>query len=575
MSIPSRLEQETVPLTDNTYWDSFFSFLFSLKTFQPKSFPISFKTVLDTHPVNITSIISHSLSHLTTFINDYIQEFPVQRTLALIRLLSSIFPLIHSSSNTDFIQSLLSEKEVYPSIASSLLSNLVSLCFVPGFTLPDLGITDETPLSDLVWAGGVLNCTSHYVSAQVDQIRTEVIRLISIVVSDPLFQSNPSSSPFLSILTSFSHKFSLPFFISLLNIVISFKSPKLKLIFSDVKTPLFEACLHLLLLILDIFEPIEENQSNITSSLPIYCRILNQIQSEEDQLLIISSLISLIQYPVYCKAFSTTETTVDLALDQECLLLLTKLLFLHPTLLHVLCAVKPVQEYLVPLCQLALELCIEDEIGISELPCLRGSVGSLKLPDVSLIEGTFGDLFLTVCHRIVSKALIKHSHVAKALLTAVVNCSPYFRFISNATIIKYLEFFKKLASPKFLIGHDFSFEIVTLLIEFFAFVIQYQYHTNEHVVYGLLQYEDSFYSLIKLKEIKPEDSKNSVDLAKLNLLIDNSFFQTILRLLESLGSEIKHITKADENTPSPVILRQFINNFIPTGLFTKTTTNYD
>ena len=83
-------------------------------------------------------------------------------------------------------------------------------------------------------------------------------------------------------------------------------------------------------------------------------------------------------------------------------------------------------------------------------------------------------------------------------LTVLCNLSPYAKCIDLVAAVKLVNLFELFTSPKFLYAAEANHVYVSLLLELFNNVIQYQYGGNAHLVYAIVRRKPVFDALEQL-----------------------------------------------------------------------------
>jgi hypothetical protein len=117
----------------------------------------------------------------------------------------------------------------------------------------------------------------------------------------------------------------------------------------------------------------------------------------------------------------------------------------------------------------------------------------LPLPD--FVQGAFSDLIIIVIHKVMVSGSEAFFPLYGTLLTAICNMSPYLKSASATSSIKLVNLFHMLCSPKFLFDAESNHTLLSLLLQTFNNVLQYQYTGNTSLVYALICRKDDLYDL--------------------------------------------------------------------------------
>jgi hypothetical protein len=123
----------------------------------------------------------------------------------------------------------------------------------------------------------------------------------------------------------------------------------------------------------------------------------------------------------------------------------------------------------------------------------------LRLPvDIPLFTGSHADLLIIVLHKMIVSGLDKLSALYNCFLTIICNVSPYSKSLSTVAAVKLVNLFQLFTSPKFLYASEGNHIYVSMLLETFNNIVQYQYEGNVHVVYAIVKRKEVFEALANL-----------------------------------------------------------------------------
>ena len=108
----------------------------------------------------------------------------------------------------------------------------------------------------------------------------------------------------------------------------------------------------------------------------------------------------------------------------------------------------------------------------------------LPCTDFPLFSGSHADLLVLVLHKLVVNGTDKLAPLYNCFLTIICNTSPYTRTLCLLSSVKLLSLFELFTSPRFLYAAEGNHVYVSLLLETFNNMVQYQYAGNPHLVYG-------------------------------------------------------------------------------------------
>ena len=110
--------------------------------------------------------------------------------------------------------------------------------------------------------------------------------------------------------------------------------------------------------------------------------------------------------------------------------------------------------------------------------------------------------------------------------------------MSLVAAVKLVNLFELFSSPKFLYSGEYAYRHLSLLLEVFNNIIQYQYHGNTHLVYAIVRRKDAFglIASLTLERVQTQCHKVYGDHA------------TVVRDSDSIGGKYKNNKKATIET---------------------------
>jgi hypothetical protein len=398
------------------------------------------------------------------------------------------------------------------------------------------GITlDATPAS-IVWAPGAGVTASDMGfdagTRKYDKNRVEVLRLMLTCCCDPLFspadEYNPLASRWLAVATAADAPNAICLFYSLLNTIVNY-DPKQSAVttgFSEGNhVKLVELTSQVLCVLLDCGLPGTPGRVMDQNGVPcvefevaskggfnMFRTLLARVDTGHELTLIYQGFARLLRN-VY-EAEAAYIGGVKLQCFQELLVLFWKFLEENPLFMQHILTKCNINEIIVPICFLMyksrrdpgqiglvhictfvlLKLSGERSFGVS-----LNKAFTTKLPtDLPLFHGCHADLLTITLHKLVVNGAYKLVPLYSCFLTIIANTSPYWKSMSLVAAVKLVNLFELFASPKFLYSGDLAYRHLSLLLEVFNNIIQYQYHGNAHLVYAIIRRKDTFGQLVSL-----------------------------------------------------------------------------
>lgn len=399
---------------------------------------------------------------------------------------------------------------------------------------------EPTPTS-IIWSAGIGITVQEMGydanTRKYDKNRIEVLRLLLTSFCDPLYspadEYNPLASRWLAVATAADAPNAICLFYSLFNTILSY-DPRMTIPVVGAATnfsegnhiKLVELSAQVLCLLLDCGvpgnpEPTVDNHDmpcveiKVASKIGfnIFRTLLARIDQGKELTFIYNGFTRLLRN-VYESESSVYSSMVGVGMQQklecyqELLVLFWKFLEENPLFMtHILNRCN-INDIIVPICFLMykcrrdpqhiglvhictfilLKLSGERSFGVS-----LNKAYNKKLPtDLPLFHGCHTDLLTITLHKLVVNGAYKLVPLYSCFLTIISNVSPYWKSMSLVAAVKLVNLFELFSSPKFLYSGEYAYRHLSLLLEVFNNIIQYQYHGNTHLVYAIVRRKDSF-----------------------------------------------------------------------------------
>lgn len=392
-------------------------------------------------------------------------------------------------------------------------------------TMVEAGVSLVPRPSSIVWASGAGVKPEHLGGAydasstrKYDKNRIEVLRLLLAACCDPLFspadEYNPVASRWLAVATAADAPNATSLFYSLLNTVLTFDPANVG--FSDTHNKLVELSAQVLCVLLDCGmpgnpepvldpkgEPVVEFEVASRGGFNIFRSLMARMDSAAELDFVFEGFARLLKNCYETQSTYLPNSSAKLECFQELLVLLWKFLEENPLFMNHVLTKCNVNELVVPICYLMYKSRRDPaQIGLVHICtfCLLKLSGersfgvalnkpfTKKLPtDLPLFSGDHHDLLAITLHKLVVNGAYKLVPLYSCFLTIICNVSPYWRSMSLVAAVKLVNLFELFSSPKFLYSGEHAHRHLSLLLEVFNNVIQYQYHGNTHLVYALIR----------------------------------------------------------------------------------------
>ncbi|CAM9734928.1 unnamed protein product [Ascophyllum nodosum] len=444
-------------------------------------------------------------------------------------------------------------------LGSALVSAAMRMLFVQQLTVDALSSCDPSEAGELfrptavhdptlLWSGGldVGRKASIQQGRDLEANRIEVMRLILVLMCEPLFQRNvdfdPTASRFAYEVCGAHVPFAAELFFSLLSVIVTYDPigwgvPYAGSFSSDMPLRQVDMSAQLLAVLLDFGKPplpvvtSPPGSENGEELPPRTVRedppspgergynvfrnlVLHGFKEEDDFRAVYAGISRLLNNLHRSRSAYIPGSGVTVNCHQEVLVLLWKLMEENPVFTQYVLKHCDINEILVPVCYLLVEnrkdvskgglihICTfvllklsgERMFGVAvNKPC------AVRLPtDLPLFSGSHLDLLILTVHKLLVAGSERLSSLYHCFLTVLCNVSPYCKSMSLVASVKLLNLFELFTSPGNLYASETNQTYVSLLLEMFSNIIQYQYAGNAHLMYAIVRRQEIFESLYEL-----------------------------------------------------------------------------
>ncbi|KIH53941.1 hypothetical protein ANCDUO_15915 [Ancylostoma duodenale] len=241
-------------------------------------------------PKNLATLCYKTLEKLQ-YARDNPSTLCERKVINCIRLLTRLMPYMFEDAEwRGYFWSSVPTGDGQLPMASVLLGILSDLLFCPGFTVSSKEKVDDLAAletCELIWEAGVGFASKPVSSAQFDQNRTEILKLLLTCFSEVIYApiTDESRLRWVARFTSTENRHVLPLFTSLLNVVCAYNPvgmglPYNYLLFNDSREPLVEAALQVLIVCLDKDSQPQADDTGYSDN--YFINYLGRIHREED-----------------------------------------------------------------------------------------------------------------------------------------------------------------------------------------------------------------------------------------------------------------------------------------------------
>ncbi|KAF9483787.1 hypothetical protein BDN70DRAFT_851104 [Pholiota conissans] len=425
---------------------------------------------------------------------------------------------------------------VLPSLGERLFNALTDLMFCCGFTLPKTIQVDHHKINYVIWEKGVGSATSLGNTNLYDNNKTEVLRLLLVLLSRQIYI--PASSLFtnpslfsLHIVQKMQRRDVLTILCSLLNTAmnssttdtitigtIAGRLPYNHLVFKgeDPRTTLITTCLQVLCVLLDFQsgaarDHVADGQINAptakTNTFRYFIMKLHRIQDFE---YLFDGIMSIMEQQIATIRNFLPGARKSLPYMTEAIILFWKLIELNKKF----CAYVLDSDRSMDFIAYLLFYCVEIKDKAQQHGVCRAisyivqtlsaepSFGlNLGNPIKAQIPTKWGpvdsaaDFLIHAVYAIVATTSGALTSLYPALIIALSNAAPYFRHISVSASARLMQLFTSFSNPLFLLSDEGHPRLLFFMLEVFSSVIYHHAGQNPNITYDILQSRKIFEDL--------------------------------------------------------------------------------
>ncbi|EPB85631.1 hypothetical protein HMPREF1544_07625 [Mucor circinelloides 1006PhL] len=550
-------EERNVPKSADDYWTLFWTLPESVDDVYTLVGSTDIRKARDTAIENLETLIDKLIEQMTILLN---ANTPIQtmQLLNCCRVLTRIIPFIFESPECAewedkffWTPRPLDKKAILPlpSTASDqkqaapanhllpprgeVLMNLtLQSLFLAGFTLPQAMGTAESRVNFVIWETGVGSSTPIGSSRDNDMNRTEVLRLLTVLLSKSMYRS-PShilvkKDRWLQYMVSRTErKVVLAFLCSMINTSCKFNPmgwtavPYNHIVFTDPREQLVALCLRVLLVVLDYCSPTakekqqQKQQNQHQSESNAFRYYLSKLHRAQDFQFLIDGIYRILSTPMQTLSSYLPGSSKRVRYHVEMMMLCWKLLEMNNRFKNYLMETEraldlmvvllfyasenkldPSQVGLVRMCSFILQTLSSDRTFSVKLN--KPFDGHASLPTNSRIpnfQGSYADYLILTIFSLIALSRGTLSTLYPALIKTIANISPYLKNLTPLTCSKLLALFSSMSAPGFLLADEANHHLVEYLLEAFNNMIQFQYENNIVLVYTILRNHQKFEKL--------------------------------------------------------------------------------
>ncbi|KDQ59485.1 hypothetical protein JAAARDRAFT_126665 [Jaapia argillacea MUCL 33604] len=438
-------------------------------------------------------------------------------------------------------------KKTLPSLTERLFGCLIDLLFCCGFTLPSKIQVDHYKINYVIWEKGVGSTVDPGPSHQYDSNKTEVLRLLLVLLSKQIYVS-PSAllivpSPYtLHFVQKTPRRDVLTVLCSLLNTAMNFAQPgnttgassigsaiggvAAKLPYNhlvwkgeDPRTALVGTCFQVLCVLADfqggnardVVVGSDDNQSFApTAKTNAFRYFLAKLHRTQDFTFITDGVLGILEQQMATINNLLPGSRKSVSYIVDTIVFFWKMIELNKKYrayvlesdravditAYLLCYTleikdKPQQHGLCrALSYIVQMLSAERAFGLK-----LSSPVKAQLPAKWHPVGTAGDFMVNAVYSIVATTSGSLNALYPALIIALSNCAPYFKNLSVAAATRLIQLFTSFSHSLFLLSDEGHPRLLYFMLEVFNSVILHNLSDNPNLLYAILQSHKTFEDL--------------------------------------------------------------------------------
>ncbi|KAI5899994.1 uncharacterized protein SCHCODRAFT_02025788 [Schizophyllum commune H4-8] len=425
-----------------------------------------------------------------------------------------------------------------PSLAEKLLDALFSLLFCCGFTLPKEIQVDHHKISPMTWEKGVGATQDPGPSGPYESNRTEVLRLLLVLLSRQIYVPPPSlftapSLYSLHMVQMRDRRDVLVLLCSLLNTAMNASSahhgigamaarlPYNHLVMKgeDTRTNLATLCLQVLCALLDFqsgtardkAKGTDENRTTApTARTNAFRYFLMKLHRTQDLSFILDGFLNTMDQQMASMNNILPGARKSIPYIPEMIIFFWKMIELNKkfrsfvlesdkcndVMAHLVCYLlelkdKPQQHGMCRTLSYILQtFSAEATFGAKLQTPVR-----MQLPAKYQVPGNAADFLINAVYSVISTTSGQLNSLYPALVIALANASPYLKNLTVTSATRLVQLVASFANPTFLLSDEGHPRLLFFMLEVFNGIIFHQLSDNAHVLYALLQAHQTFEDL--------------------------------------------------------------------------------
>ncbi|KAF5376543.1 hypothetical protein D9757_008307 [Collybiopsis confluens] len=430
-------------------------------------------------------------------------------------------------------------KKLLPSLGERLFSSIIDLMFCCGFTLPIQIQKDHYKINYVIWERGIGSTTESGPSHQYDSNKTEVLRLLLVLLSRQIYTSAASlfvrpSTYTLYLVQKLARRDVLTILCSLLNTAMNSphaqpitinsmagKLPYNHLVFKgeDPRMNLVAICFEVLLALLDfqsgsardvVIGSNEQQNSLPTARTNAFRYFLMKLHRTQDFQFILDGIYGIMEQQVMSMNNILPGARKSTPYVAENIIFFWKMVELNKRFrAFILDSDRGID-------LIAYLLCYNLEI--KDRPQQHGTCRALSyiiqtlsaepafgqrltnpikvsLPAKFSVSGTAADFLVNTIYSMVATTSGQLNSLYPALIIALSNCAPYFKNLGVTSSTRLVQLFASFSNPLFLLSDEGHPRLLFFMLDLFNSVILHHLSENPSLIHGILVAHKTFEDL--------------------------------------------------------------------------------
>ncbi|KAK3820800.1 MAG: high-temperature-induced dauer-formation protein-domain-containing protein [Linnemannia gamsii] len=405
-----------------------------------------------------------------------------------------------------------------------LIKTLLDLLFTSGFTLPT-ALESRNRVSYVIWYTGIGSSKPIGTSKELDENRTEILRLLLVLFSRSMYISPTAITTTQNrwidiVVTGSDRQITLAILCSLVNSALKYNPsgwglPYNHVMFNDQRELLVMLCLQVIVVLLDYQQQSQRNsESAYKNQFRFY---LSRLHREQDFLFLTDGMYRILSNPMAASSTYLPGSTKQVKCHIETLMFCWKTLEANKRFRVYLLETNRVLDFVVILLYFSLEHKLDPtHAGLVRMcACMLQTLskdktfghtlnrpfdGHPSLPAnvrIQNFHGTYGDYLICSIQHLIATTKRTLRSLYPALISTLSNVSPYIQNISPLASSRLLQLTTSFASPSFLLAEESNHRLLGILLDTVTSILYYQAPHNPHLVYALIQYEPKIQTMAR------------------------------------------------------------------------------